>query len=216
MNWRKRTMKIKAIFLSLLTLIVTSVAFSIGYASWQYSSSNETTNNIAVNIQGFNFWVDSDVLDEDTYQYSEDFIDALNGLDDPNSEQGQALADAIEQRKNTSALFFFNSDEVGNMDDNTGISNDLKKVLNVKDGCSYIIKINTDGTYELYVTYVNLSSKNYGDTIEPVYKTVYEKNANGEYRAVQSYKGSSVVARYSSGYFNWQKSFSTSDFTANS
>ncbi len=207
-------MKIKAIFLSLLSLIAVSAAFSIGYASWQFSGNNEAVNNITVNIQGFSFWTDSDVLDEDTYKYAEDFTDALNGLDDPNSEQGQALADAIEKRKDVFLISFFNGDEVGNMDDNDNISADLKKVLNVKDGCSYIIKFNSDGTYELYVTYVDLSSKSYGATISPVYKTVYEKNSNGEYKAVQSYKGSSTVTRYYTSIVERSKGFSTSDFTA--
>ncbi len=209
-------MRIKTIFLSLLSLIAVSAAFSVGYASWEFSGGNETVNAVTINIKGFNFWIDSNVLDEDTYQYSEDFTDALNGLDDPNSVQGQALADAIEERKNTGGILFYNDDEVGNMDANSGISENLKKVLNVKDDCSYIIKFNSDGSYELYVTYVDLSSKSYSSTIEPVYKTVYKKNDNGEYKAVQSYKGTSTVVRYSSGYFTWSKSFSTDDFKANS
>ncbi len=209
-------MRIKTIFLSLLSLIAVSAAFSVGYASWEFSGGNETVNAVTINIKGFNFWIDSNVLDEDTYQYSEDFTDALNGLDDPNSVQGQALADAIEERKNTGGILFYNDDEVGNMDANSGISENLKKVLNVKDDCSYIIKFNSDGSYELYVTYVDLSSKSYNSTIEPVYKTVYKKNDNGEYKAVQSYKGTSTVVRYSSGYFTWSKSFSTDDFKANS
>lgn len=158
-----------------------------------------------MNIRAFSFsWEGSDSLDAETYGYAEGFPNALNGLNDPTSERGKALADAIAAKKS--------SDWLGNMDSISNVSDNLSKVLDVGDDCSYIIKIKSDGSYELYVTYEDLSSKSIYARFGPVYKTVYRKNADGEYEAVQSYKGTATVTYYDTRHMQWQRSFNTDDF----
>ena len=93
-------MKLRAVTLSFLSLLVVGAAVSVGYASWQYSGDNETVNQFDVNIKEFTFsWTDSDVLDDQTYEYASEFPDALNGLNDEDSEEGQALSAAIEAKR---------------------------------------------------------------------------------------------------------------------
>lgn len=206
-------MKLKAITLSLLSLLIVGTAASIGYASWQYSGDSETVNQFNVNIKEFTFsWTDSDVLDDETYEYASEFPDALNGLNDEDSEAGQALAEAIE-------AMTVGTDWVGNLDSHSDITNNLKKVLNVSSDCSFIIKIKSDGTYELYVTYETLPSGNslknkIGKSFGPVYKTVYQKDSNGVYKAVQSYKGTATYTYYDAAHGYKQASFNTDDFKA--
>ncbi len=199
-------MRNKTLLLSFLSVMVAGLAGAIGYASWEFSQDSSISNQIGLNIKQFTFdWTDSDVLDEETYEYSSEFPDALNGLEDPNSEQGQALAEAIEAKRT-------GADWLGNMDEISNVSGNLAKVLDVSDDCSYIIKIKSDGSYELYVTYEDLSSKRLYARFGPVYKTVYQKDENGNYKAVQSYKGTATITYYDTWGGQWQKSFNTDDF----
>ncbi len=201
-------MKPRAITLSLLSLLIVGTAASIGYASWQFSGDNEIANKFDVNIKEFSFgWTDSDVLDDTTYEYASEFPDALNGLNDPDSVEGQALADAIEAKRS-------GTDWLGNMDTIVNVKDNLAKVLNVTDDCLYIIKIKTDGSYELYVTYEDISNSSIYTSFGPVYKTVYEKNSEGVYKATQSYKGTATVTYYDNAGGQKQKSFNTDDFKA--
>ena len=197
-------MKIRILLYSLLA----SILIGTGYASWQFSGDSEVQNSIGLNIKQFEFsWTDSDVLDDETYEYSSEFPDALNGLEDPDSEQGQALAAAIEAKRS-------GADWLGNMDEISNVSDNLSKVLNVSEDCSYIIKIKSDGSYELYVTYEDLSSKRIYQRFGTVYKTVYQKDESGKYKAVQSYKGTATVTYYDTRGGQWQRSFNTDDFKA--
>lgn len=203
-------MKSKLMLFSLLL----AAAAGTGYASWTFSGNSATINSIAVNIGkqwSFN-WTDSDVLDDETYEYSAEFPDALNGLEDPDSETGQALAAALAARKST--------DWVGNIDEISSVNKNLAKVLNVSDDCTYIIKIKADGSYELYVTYVTLPTgsslrRKIGQRFGTVYKTVYQQDASGKYKAVQSYKGTATYTYYDSANNQYQASFNTDDFQAN-
>ncbi len=198
-------MKNKGIFLSFASLMVLGLAGSIGYASWQYSKSEKTISNIALNIKKWDFsWTGSDVLDDITYEHASEFPTALNGLEDPDSVEGQALAQAIAAKKST--------DWVGNMDSIVNVSGNLAKVLNVSDDCTYIIKIKADGSYELYMTYVDYSKKSIYARFGPVYKTVYKQDEDGNYKAVQSYKGTATVTYYDAAHGQKQKSFNTDDF----
>lgn len=192
---------IRALLISML------LGVGVGYASWGFSSERGASAVTTVNIRGFSFsfsWDGSDSLDADTYGYAEGFPEALNGLDDPTSERGKALSDAIAAKKS--------SDWLGNMDSISNVSGNLGKVLDVKEGCSYIIKIKSDGSYELYVTYEDLSAKSVYARFGPVYKTVYRKNSDGKYAAVQSCKGTATVTYYDTRHMQWQRSFNTDDF----
>ena len=206
-------MRLKAITLSLLSLLIVGTAASIGYASWQYSGDSETVNQFNVNIKEFTFsWTDSDVLDDETYEYASEFPDALNGLEDEDSVEGQALAAAIDAKRS-------GTDWVGNIDKRDGVAENLNKVLNVSDDCIYIIKIKSDGSFELYVTYETLPSGNslkrkIGQSFGPVYKTVYQKDSNGIYKATQSYKGTATYTYYDNAGRQTQASFNTDDFKA--
>lgn len=186
-------------------LISIALGVGVGHAAWGFSSDGGASATTVVNIRGFSFsWDGSDSLDAATYGYAEGFQEALNGLGDPASERGKALADAIAAKKS--------SDWLGNMDSISNVSGNLEKVLGVKDGCSYIIKIKSDGSYELYITYEDLSAKSVYARFGPVYKTVYRKDSDGEYRAVQSYKGTATVTYYDTRHMQWQRSFNTDDF----
>lgn len=207
-------MKLRAVTLSLLSLLVVGAAVSVGYASWQYSGDNETVNQFDVNIKEFTFsWTDSDVLDDQTYEYASEFPDALNGLNDEDSEEGQALSAAIEAKRS-------GTDWLGNIDSRDGVASNLKKVLNVSDDCTFIIKVKSDGSYELYVTYETLPnpmSWNYvGKRFGTIYKTVYQKDSNGVYKATQSYKGTATYTFYDNAGGQTQASFNTDDFKASS
>lgn len=198
-------MKLRNILLSFALLVAAGITVSLGHASWQYSGNVNTLDNINVNINAFTFdWVDSDVLDEKTYEYSSEFPDALNGLNDSDSVEGQALKKAIESKRS-------GADWVGNMDNKSTVITNLDKVLDVTDDCKYIIKIKSDGSYELYVTYESLNQSLY-TRFGPVYKTVYQKDENGVYKAVQSYKGTATITYYDTWSGQWQRSFNTDDF----
>lgn len=141
-----------------------------------------------------------------TYDYSYKFSDALNGLNDSESEEGQALAKAIAENSSRTWL--------GNNDADTIVASNLDKVLNVSDDCTYLITINSDGSYCLYVTYDDLSQ--YCDSSGNIrsqyiytgrnaakvktYKTLYTKDSAGKYVAAQSWVGTCTLSYYDSNY----------------
>lgn len=201
-------MKNKIILFFCALIAAAGLTTSLGHASWEFSGNTNTFNNVNIKINSFVFndWVDSDVLDEKTYEYSAGFPEALNGLNDPTSEKGQALSKAITAKRS-------GADWVGNMDNKSTVITNLDKVLDVTDDCSYIIKIKSDGSYELYVTYEDLDSLSLYESFGPVYKTVYKKDENGIYKTVQSYVGTATITYYDTRSWQWQRSFNTDDFT---
>lgn len=202
-------MKIRKInrFLVISSLFAPMCSVSLGFASWEFSSQEFDSPIIGLRINDFNFgWTGSDTLDEMTYEYSCKFSDALNGLDDPESVEGQALAKAIEENLNRTWL--------GNNDTNTVVASNLNMVLDVSDNCTYLITINSDGSYCLYVTYDDLSQ--YCDSNGNIkaqyvytgrnaakvktYKTLYTKDSTGKYVATQSWVGTCTLSYYDRNY----------------
>ena len=119
-------------------------------------------------------WINSDILDNNTYNVSTDFIKAMNK---PESLEGKAFNDAWSY-KNT--IF---GNYVGSMDKN--ISDDFDIMFGYNSG-NIIIKKRSEDKYDLYITYEELNT--YYGTVAPVYKTSYIKQ-DDQFYPVQSWVG---------------------------
>lgn len=146
-------------------------------------------------------WNGSEDLNKDAYDSSITLEYALNN---PQSESGEALIDAIKARTA--------EDWVGNMDIISNVSDNLDKVLTVPDGCTYIIKIKSSTRYELYITYENYQRMNLYTRFGPVYKTVYEKIGDGDFEITSSEVGTATVTYYDIKHSQMQLSFNTDEF----
>lgn len=189
--------------LCVLLLFITACGF-IPYNAFAIGQPSISATHTISFVKTITGWTNSDILSDEFYQAAEDLEYALSH---PDSEQGQALTAAIAAKKST--------DWMGNMDNITQVSNNLDEVMTVSNGVTYIIKIFSNGDYELYMTNVNYQNKSIYSTFSPVYRTVYEKQPDGTYKATESTSGSCQVTYYDQHHMQWQKSFNTDTFTAN-
>lgn len=172
----------------LLTIITSFILFTsvgLGFANWNFSNEAVSTNNVVVAVQNWTFnrvWTGSDQLDEDTFEMAETFETALS---DPNSPEGKAWTQAWNS-KNT-----LGNSYVGSMDRN---ADDEFEQLFEDENASIIVKRRNNNQYELYVTYVNLSSSR---TIQPVYKTTYYRQSDNTFIPILTETGRCNRNQYS-------------------
>lgn len=172
----------------LLTIITSFILFTsvgLGFAQWNFSNEAISTNNVIVTIQNWKFnkvWTGSDQLDEDTFEMAETFETALS---DPNSPEGKAWTQAWNS-KNT-----LGNNYVGSMDRN---ADDEFEQLFKDENASIIVKRRNNNQYELYVTYVDLSSSR---TIQPVYKTTYYRQSDNTFIPILTETGRCNRNQYS-------------------
>lgn len=191
-GWKTLTM------IGLLFISTCGFTYSGVYSASQPLIAAANNISFAATIKG---WTNSDILSDEFYEAAEDLEYALSN---PSSTSGIALSDAIAAKKS--------ADWIGNMDKITQVSGNLEDVMTVSSGTTYILKICSNGNYELYMTSVNYKNKSIYSTISPVYKTTYELQSDGTYKAVQSEVGSCQVTYYDSSHGQWQKSFNTDSF----
>lgn len=156
-----------------------------------------------INFIGHN-WDGSDKLNDDALSASLELKYALNN---PSSDEGKALASAINARKS--------SDWIGNMDQISNVADNLDKVITAPDACTYIIKIKSTSSYELYITYEDYSNMRLYTRFGPVYKIVFTMNYSGEYEITSSDVGTATVTYYDIKNNQMQLSFNTDEFQSN-
>lgn len=172
----------------LLTNITSFILFTsvgLGFANWNFSNEAVSTNDVIIAVQNWTFnrvWTGSDQLDKDTFEMAETFETALS---DPNSPEGKAWTQAWNS-KNT-----LGNNYVGSMDKN---ADDEFEQLFEDENASIIVKRRNNNQYELYITYVNLNSNR---TIQPVYKTTYYRQADGNFLPILTETGRCNRNQYS-------------------
>lgn len=166
--------------INIISGFILAASMGLGFASWTFSSSKESKSTLGIVVKDFIFratWTNSDVLPDPAYNAANEFAYAVNN---PNTPEGKAWTDAWKLKHNGSG----GNQYVGSMG-NRGAGDDFAVMFSDKG--NYIAVRHDANSYSLYVTYETLNSPI--GTVQPVYKTLFTKNADGTYSPSQSWVG---------------------------